>query len=253
MILVTRRVDGRWTEPVVAPFSGTYLELEPAISPDGKRFFFLSSRPPEGEEEKPGWGYQDIWVMDREGEAWGEPYNLGPPVNSDAPEYYPSVTRDGTLYFTREGENRQSFIYRSRVVDGAYQEPEKLPQQVNCGTSHFNAFVAPDESYLIVPIYGLEDSLGSTDYSIVFRNSEDTWSDPINLGDAINTKGGLEYAPYVSPDGEYFFFMSNRSRAAELSGPVLTTRKLHELHNAPETGLPYIWWVDASFIQDRRP
>ena len=38
MIMVTRQVDGIWTEPVVAPFSGRHNDLEPAISPDGQRF-----------------------------------------------------------------------------------------------------------------------------------------------------------------------------------------------------------------------
>ena len=108
MIMVTRQVDGVWSVPEVAPFSGRYLDIEPAISPDGRRFFFLSTRPQPGQEEKPGWVYQDIWVMDREGDGWGEPFNLGPPVNSDAPEFFPSITNDGTLYFTREGDKRQS-------------------------------------------------------------------------------------------------------------------------------------------------
>jgi len=112
MIMETRQQDGVWTEPSVAPFSGRYLDIEPAISPDGQRFFFLSTRPQAGQEEKPGWVYQDIWVMDREGDVWGEPYNLGPPINSDAPEYFPSVTNDGTIYFTREGEDRVSATWR---------------------------------------------------------------------------------------------------------------------------------------------
>ena len=99
-IMVTRLTDGVWSEPVVAPFSGRSLDIEPSISADGQRFFFLSTRPQPHQEEKPGWVYQDIWVMDREGDGWGEPSNLGPPVNTDAPEYFPSVTvgRDAVLH-----------------------------------------------------------------------------------------------------------------------------------------------------------
>ncbi len=149
--------------------------------------------------------------MDREGDAWGEPYNLGPPVNSDAPEYYPSVTADGTLYFTREGEDRVSSTYRSRLVDGVYTEPELLPPQVNCGTNRFNVFVAPDETFVIVPAMGREDSLGGVDYYVVFRSDDDTWSEPINLGPTINQPAGREWSASLSPDGKYLFFMSSRS------------------------------------------
>ncbi|NJD17995.1 MAG: hypothetical protein FIA95_01735, partial [Gemmatimonadetes bacterium] len=164
-ILVTRRVAGVWTEPEVAPFSrdSRYFNLEPAISPDGKRFMFLSSRVAAGRDPTPGeirnWTNQDIWVMDREGDGWGESYNLGPPVNTAGAEFFPSLTRDGTLYFTRGSEDgRESTIWRSRLVDCSYQEPEKLGPEVNSTASQFNAFIAPDESYLILSTAGRPDT-----------------------------------------------------------------------------------------------
>jgi hypothetical protein len=254
-IMVTeQQEDGIWTAPVVAPFSGRSLDIEPAISPDGQRFFFLSARPQPGKEELPGWGYQDIWVMDREGDGWGEPYNLGPPVNTDSPEYFPSVTVDGTLYFTREGPDRVSSIYRSRFVDGVYTEPELLGPEVNCGTNRFNAFVAPDESYMIVPAMGRDDSLGGVDYYVAFRFDDDTWSEPVNLGDAINRPDGREWSASLSPDGKYLFFMS--SRTTDTADTPLTGQSITELLAAstqPGQGSSGIWWVSAEAIERLRP
>lgn len=252
-IMMSRQVDGRWTEPEVAPFSADprWSDIEPAIGADGKTFYFASTRPAGGGDEPES--HHSIWAMDRSGNSWGEPYRLPDNINDGSSNFYPSVTKDGTLYFTRDLPDGGNAIFRSRLVDGEYQEPEKLPEQVNATQNQFNAFVAPDESYVIVPIFGMEDSHGSTDYYIVFRNRDDTYCDPINLGDKINTDGGLEYAPYVSPDGQYFFFMSARSRAAELAGRRLTAENLHELHNTPGAGLPSIWWVEASFINELRP
>lgn len=254
MIMVTRQVDGVWTEPEVAPFSGRYLDIEPAISADGQRFFFLSTRPQPGQEEKPGWVYQDIWVMEREGDAWGEPYNLGGPVNTDAPEYYPSITNDGTLYFTREGEGQVSMTYRSRLRDGVYTEPEILPPQVNCGTNRFNVFVAPNETFAIVPAVGRDDSLGGADYYVVFRDDDDTWSEPINMGPAINQSSGREWSASLSADGKYLFFMS--SRTDEDAGLPLTGRTITELlglSGRPGQGNSDIWWVSAEVIDRLRP
>ena len=254
MIMVTRLLDGVWTEPVVAPFSGRYLDIEPVISPDGGRFFFLSTRPQPGQEERSGWVYQDIWVMDREGDTWGTPYNLGPPVNSDAPEFFPSVTADGTLYFTREGEDRVSATWRSRLVDGAYAEPERMPPQVNCGSDRFNVSVAPDESFAIVPSVGRDDSFGGVDYYVVFRADDDTWSEPVNLGSAINQPDGREWSASLSPDGKYLFFMS--SRAYGETDIPLTSRsitELLELSTEPGWGSSDIWWVSAQVIEQLRP
>jgi hypothetical protein len=252
--MVSTRTDDVWSEPVVAPFSGEYLDLEPCISPDGERFFFLSTRPQPGQEEKEGWVYQDIWAMDREGDGWGEPYNLGPPVNSEASEYFPSLTVDGTLYFTREGEDGVSATYRSRFSDGAYLEPERLGPEVNCGTNRFNVFVAPDESFAVVPALGMEDSLGGVDYYVTFRADDDTWSAPINMGPEINQPDGREWSASLSPDGAYLFFMSSRLvEGAELPFEATTMSQLLTIGAQPGRGSSDIWWVSTEVIEQLRP
>ncbi|MCX6137823.1 MAG: hypothetical protein NTV54_10050 [Ignavibacteriales bacterium] len=248
-IMVTKLVNGRWTEPEVASFAAipSYKTVEPCISPDGKKFFFSSNRPAPGKEMTES--DYDIWVMERTADGWGDPKNLGAPVNTPEGEYFPSVTDDGTLYFTKTVGRTANDIYRSRLRDGRYQAPEKLPPEVNCGQAQFNAFIAPDESYIIVPVIGRKDSKGRTDYYIAFRNSDDTWSEPVNMGDAVNTKTDNEYSPYVSRDGKYFFFMSPRLNLAG-QNPVgkLTRKNMFEMHNQPGNGNPAIYWIDAALI-----
>jgi hypothetical protein len=248
-ILLTRRVDGVWTRPQVAPFATDprYLFIEPHISPDGKRLFFVSNRPLEGEEP----GGEDIWVTDRTEAGWGEPYNLGAPVNSAGSEFFPSVTRDGTVYFTRRPEgDRAEAIYRSRLVDGAYTEPERLPEQVNGAPTQFNACIAPDESYIVVCAYGREDSVGGTDYYVSFRNQDDTWVGPINLGEKINTDQRNEHSPYVTSDGALFFFMSSRT---SVPPEQMSYDWLQQAKDEPGNGNPDMYWVDASVITALRP
>jgi Tol biopolymer transport system component len=259
-ILQTRLVDGVWTEPEVAPFArdARFFHLEPAISPDGRRFFFLSTRLPAGRapaaEEIRAWTNQAIWVMDRVGEAWSEPYNLGPPVNTDGAEFFPSVTREGTLYFTRgDDEGTESYIHRARWVDGAYLEPERLGPEVNSTTSQFNAFISPDEDYLILCTGDRDDTLGGTDYYVVFRSGEDVWSEPINLGSAVNTPGAGEYSPYVSPDGRYLFFMSTRPMPEDRIPAELSRDFLVRYRAGPESGNAGIYWISTDVIEELRP
>jgi len=73
--------------------------------------------------------------------------------------------------------------------------------------SQFDAAIAPDESYIIVPVYGREDAVGSTDYYISIKDENDNWTELVNLGEEINTKN-VESGPYITPDGKYFFFQS---------------------------------------------
>jgi hypothetical protein len=247
VILVSRRTADGWSAPEVANFSRdpALRYLEPAIAPGGDALFFVAA--PVGSRDN------DIWVMDRVDNGWGMPRRLGAPINSPRSETYPSVTRDGTLYFSRADEASDAeHIYRSRLVNGQYRQPERLPAQVNCGKSQFNAFVAPDESYVIVPVWGRSDSIGSVDYYAVFRSAGDRWSEPVNLGPNINTPGGREYTPYVSPDGRYFFFMSTRA-AAEAPPGGFSRQDLLRAHALPENGNSDIYWVDAAFIHALRP
>jgi dipeptidyl aminopeptidase/acylaminoacyl peptidase len=253
LIFYTKQVNGVWTEPEAAPFirDYQYMFYEPHITPDGKKMLFLSNMPrEEGAAEN-----EDIWAVDREGDGWGKPYNPGAPVNSEDEEYFPSVTRDGTIYFTRQSKGDPTgYIYRSRLVNGQYAEAEKLGPEVNIGSNRFNAFVAPDESYIIVPALGMEDSRGSTDYYVIFRDENDNWSRPVNLGDKINTKSGQEYSASVSPDGKYFFFMSSHTNPVleSLSGK-LPLKFLKDAYNQPENGNADIYWVDAGFLQKLKP
>ena len=254
-IMRVRRVAGRWQAPEVAPFSGTPgdLDLEPALSWDGTTLYFLSNRPdPPRRSER----NEDIWVADRlPGGAWSAPRTLGAPVNSEHKEYFPSLTRTGTIYFTRENVTTgDSAIFRCRRLDGAWAPAERLPDAVNSGTARFNAFVAPDESYLIYGMIGRQDTLGSVDYYVAFRQPDDTWSEPVNLGPTVNTPGQNEYSPYVTRDGRYLFFMSGRTAAAaELFGDRIDSQELQRVGGRHGNGHADIWWVDASFIERLRP
>lgn len=253
-ILVSKRINGKWTQPEVAPFANSpdYNTIEPCISPDGKKFYFASNRTDDAGEDKKG--DYNIYVMERNDNGWSEPRAFGPEINSEEDEYFPSVTVDGTIYFCRQNKDRTDVIYRSRLSGGKYAAAEILPEQVNTGQTRFNAFISPDESYIIVCVFGRKDTKGSTDYYISFRDKNDNWSEAINLGDKINTVSGNEYSPYVTRDGKYFFFMSARpSNDFFKAGELLSVDKLNEVHNSAGNGNASIYWIDAKFIDGLRP
>src|SRR5690606_24289710 len=93
----------------------------------------------------------NIWVSDRTGHTWGEPQPLMQEINSRQDEFYPSVSRNGNLYFTSVRENGvgSEDIFVSRWVDGSYLYPEPLDSAINTSTYEFNAYVTPDEDLII--------------------------------------------------------------------------------------------------------
>jgi len=226
--------------------------MEPALSFDGNKLFFLSTMPKDSTENTAD---EDIWVVDRQEDgSWGDPYNLGAPINTKHHEFYPSLTKDGTMYFNRrDNGERIEYIYRSKFVNGKYQTPEKLPEQVNCGTTRFNAFVAHDDSYIIVPAVGMPDAMGGVDYYIVFHNEDDTWQEPINMGPKVNSKVGTGWSAYVTRDQKYMFYMATKEMPKEKQPQNLNIDFFTDLLTIPQNGAPDIYWIDAKFIEDLNP
>ena len=260
-IIVSRMENGRWTKPEVVPFASDpdYGHFEPHITPDGKRMLFLTTRPAEGQEPRPGWYHQNIWAVDRTKEGgWGEPYDLGPPINTNDHEYYPSVTEDGTLYFTRSvrGAGRTELL-RSRWNGERYTEPEAVPAPVNGEGNIYNAFISPDESYLIACLTGRGSiaSDGEVKYAVFFRTGTDIWSDAIDMGGEVNAPGAGATSATVSPDGTVLFFGSTRIRPAERLRPEgrYTLDFIQNIADEPENGSSDIYWINARFIETLRP
>jgi hypothetical protein len=88
-ILVSLRRNNAWTKPEpVKAVNGPFDALGPRVTSDGKFLLFYSDRPG-------GLGGYDIWASPRSEAGWGEPFNLGPGVNSEFNEFNPDPTPDG--------------------------------------------------------------------------------------------------------------------------------------------------------------
>jgi len=204
-IFVSRaRRNGRWSPPNIAAFSGRYSDYDPFVSPDGARLFFISNRPENGSAPKSDF---DIWFVERVGDGWSAPRNAGAAINSEHNELYPAVVSNGTLYFSscgRPDSRGRCDLYRSRFREGQYLEPENLGDAINSPASETDAYVAPDESYVLFAAYGRADAIGDGDlYASFWRNG--AWSAPQLLPSVVNTKA-REYCPIVSPDGRWLYF-----------------------------------------------
>jgi hypothetical protein len=187
-IFVTKEVDGQWTQPSPLPITASYTDRDFTMSPDGNKIFFGSNRPPEQRENSSR--SLDIFVTERlSSNQWSEPKNVGHPVNPDRGENYPSVARNGNLYFfsNRESGFGGCDIFVSRWENGHYSVPENLGSAVNCEKNDWDAFIAPDESFVIFSSQDREDSIGAQDLYISFRSDSGGWTLAKNMGSAVNS------------------------------------------------------------------
>ena len=243
-ILVSHFENGRWSTPEVAPFSGRYSDADPFITPDGSRFYFISRRPAPGKQGQD----TDIWMMEKTPSGWGEPKNLGAPVNSPGDEWYPTMARNGTLYFgsDRAGGKGATDLYRARWTGGGYAAPENLGDAINTQFNEFEPFIAPDESFLLFMAGGRPDGLGGLDLYVSY-NQDGAWTKGVNLGDKVNSSR-LEYSPKISPDGRYFFWTSTRNFTDKPLEKPLTYPELMDKLGNPGNSLGDIYQIDLSAL-----
>lgn len=204
-LMSSTMVDGHWTTPAALPFSGTYRDLDPSFAPDGSRLYFSSWRPKSASPTDTT-SLADTWYADRTAGGWSDPVRVAEPVNSGDVDMYPSVTRTGVLYFDSfRSRPRRRLVYRApRQPDGSYGAVQELDPTINADSGASNAFVDPDERYLVFGAVR-PGGYGGVDLYVSWRDSAGRWSEPRNLGASVNT-AGTEFCPFVSRDGRYLFF-----------------------------------------------
>lgn len=120
----------KWDEPkaVERPLNSKYYEASICESAEKDLIFFTSDRPG-------GYGGRDIYLVKKdENDKWGEPINLGAPINTpfdeDAPYFHP----DGkTLYYSSNGpQSMGGFdIFVTELAEGTWLEPLNMGYPVN--------------------------------------------------------------------------------------------------------------------------
>lgn len=211
-ILVGIKKKGKgWSKPYKLPFSGKFMDLEPYITFDGLRLYFASNRPLSKKDLMPK--DFDIWYSDRSCKScqWSEPVNIGLPINTSGDEFYPSVTKKNNLYFTSTydyGKGKDD-IFFSEFKSGSFLQPTSLSESINTDGYEFNAYVDPEESFMIFSGFSRKDGVGHGDLYISFRNNNE-WEQAINLGPPINSTA-LEYCPFYDQNDQTLYFTSNRS------------------------------------------
>lgn len=210
-IAFTKKKNNNWSKPELVPFSSSFRDLEPFLSPNGLRLYFASNRPLL-ETDIVSKDY-DIWYVERKNTSseWSIPINMGTPINTEKDQFYPSVAANGNLYFTTETENSlgKEDIYVSQMVNGKYTTPKNLGENVNSEGYEFNAFISPDEKFLIFTGYNRKDGIGSGDLYLSY-NENGNWSPAKNLAQGINSQQ-MDYCPFYDFSTNTLYFTSKRS------------------------------------------
>lgn len=184
-----------------------YDDYWPSISADEKTLVVTSNIPrdtlmPYSERNR----QEDFFVSFMEGKQWQKRQSLGAPINTKVNEGAQSLTADGkAMYFTIC--TRQCNLYYSRKEGDSWGIPVMLPEPVNSQHSTKQPSISPDERTLYFAS-NRPGGKGGFDIWLSHRRDDNSWTDPVNLGDSINTRGN-EFSPFMHFDNTTLYFASD--------------------------------------------
>ncbi len=158
---------------------------------------------------------QDIWYTKRlPNGAWSLPANNLDQLNNRNNNAVVGVSKTGnTLYLLnayQSGEaNRPGMAFSFNQTSG-WLEPNdvKIPKLADKIGNFYGIFVSSSEDVAIISMQQA-DAVGQEDLYVTFKDSfSGDWSDPMHLGDTVNTEG-YEMSPFLSEDQRHLFFASN--------------------------------------------
>ena len=205
---ISKKQNKEWSSPVSLSSNintSQFNEGAQSVSPDGQYLFFTGCNRPNG------LGRCDLYVSHKEGNNWGQPFNLGAPVNTIYWESQPAISPDGnTLYFVsnRPGGIGGYDIWKTQLnEEGEWSAPLNLGPEINTPYDENTPFLHADGKTLYFSSDGWP-GMGNKDIFMSRLDPTGHWSNPLNMGYPINSfseESGL----IVSPDGTEAFFSSN--------------------------------------------
>jgi outer membrane protein OmpA-like peptidoglycan-associated protein len=204
---ISEKNNGKWSKAVPVPgeLNTAVNEGAPSISQDGKQIVFAANYGNEGE------GNFDIYTSFLNKTGWGPKINLGKRINTEYWETQPCLSPDKkTLYFVASDPSGLggSDIYMSTLQpNGRWSEARNLGAGINTSADEGSPFIHADNQTLYFTSKG-HPGYGGNDVFVVQKQSDGSWSKPLNLGYPINTideEGGL----IIASDAKTVYFSSD--------------------------------------------
>ena len=201
-IYISYLSNNKWSEPT--PISSTLNtkghDANVGMSNDGQSIFIYNGNKGKG----------NIYKTDLDGSIWSEPIAVPEPINSPYTEKCLSISPDKRIvYFVSDrpgGEGGLDIYYITKDIDGTLGEVQNIGNVINTPYDEDGIFIHPDGKTLYFSSKG-HNTMGGYDIFKSVKDSNDIWSEPINLGQPINSADDDVFL-FVSANGKIGYFSS---------------------------------------------
>lgn len=186
-----------------------FPDYYPFTAKDESYMVFTSRRKGNigGEEEFDGLFPSDIWIAEKDGNAFGKAKNAGSVINTSYDEEAVGLSDDAkTLFIYLDQIDKFGDIYNAERKSKAFQKTVKLGPNVNSSSLETSASISADGHTLFFAS-AIEGGQGGLDLYICKKLPDGEWALPQNLGPQVNTKYNEDF-PTLSSDERTLYFSS---------------------------------------------
>ena len=193
-----------WSEPARMDLPGRKRLKGASFSRADGALYFASDAvlpPPLGGRDL------NIWRVEWDGSAWGEPGPIEGEINTNADETIASVAADGTMIFVSNRFEMDGFGYGL----GEAHQDETGAWKITAFLSYLNDMRTDDHAVITADGQRIffyshrTPKEGGADIWTSTRNADGTWSDPVNPGPPLNSEAN-EFGAGLSGDDQTLFF-----------------------------------------------
>jgi outer membrane protein OmpA-like peptidoglycan-associated protein len=189
-------------------------EYNPVISADDKTLYFC------GKDRKDNTGGEDIFVSKKINGYWSNAKIISDITVISTNQEPLRISNDGIrMLLFKSGK-----LYYSEKTSTGWSQINEFPKVINSGNWNGDAMISSDGKALLFastrkggfnigtedPLYPIYhgDSQHPSDIYVSTLNDNNEWSEPINLGNVINTMY-CERMPFLHPDMKTLYFCSD--------------------------------------------
>ena len=204
----------RWRAESFRTANSSNNDFAPVLANNDRELYITSDREDAQGRNIYGWTGKDhtsIFKLEqrrgRGGGNWQRPELLDGEVNSDFNDGVNALpTRGNNMYYTQcngpQGELANCQIYEITQRGRSWEDPELMPFCEDTTVNYAHPALSPDGDRM----FFVSDMEGDNYdiYVVNYVRRGGTWSDPVNLGPAVNTDGD-EMFPYMKNDSTLYF------------------------------------------------
>jgi outer membrane protein OmpA-like peptidoglycan-associated protein len=188
-----------------------YIERLPIISPDGSTLYFARKNHPDNIINKRNEVKDDIWIAEKNyNGSWGAAKHGGSVLNNDLHNFVIAISPDNNyLYVASAYKNyKKDGVAVSKRKRGRWTEPKNLKIKNMYNRSRFAGYHVSMDGQILLMAVERDDTEGDRDLYVSFKQNDGDWTEPMNLGNVVNSVG-MESSVFLAADNRTIYFSSN--------------------------------------------